>query len=542
LLGSGTRPLLAVPLLGVALLLSPGLRVPLAVAADRTDVPLKNWGGFSVYRDAVYDDLERLATAGLADRAILNTRPIPRIEAARMVARAIDRIRRDESGIYNARRDLEAVLDRLMQEFGPELRSLGVKVAVDLGPAPRFVAVLPVDRAQVRAGAATRDLSLVQNQGERFQRGINSAATFESRAQIGDFLTFYLQPEFSGNEEYVAARLHTGYAKLTLWNVELLVGRESLWWGPGFHGALVLGPNAPPLDQVRIGAAEPFRLPWVGEWVGPTKLVGFLARLETRRDHKRAKLAGIRATIAPLTALELGATYANMFDGDDRPRLKLKDYPEALFAATTTDQDVADARLRNNVVFGVDAEFRWSNVDRYGIPARDLRAYVEFGWDDTCCSTATIPDLDASSGLVGVHLLGLLGQEGVDLRLEWARSSILSFTHNQFTRGWWTRGEVLSHVMGTEGADLFARLTARVLSNVMIGLQGGWTEIGNTLSGFTGPKERRLAGGVDISYGFWDRYAIFAQSQLARVENRNFSAGDDGVDYLFRIELTRSFR
>ena len=45
--------------------LAPGFA---AVADDRTNLPLKNWSGFSLYRDAVYDDLERLVTAGLADR------------------------------------------------------------------------------------------------------------------------------------------------------------------------------------------------------------------------------------------------------------------------------------------------------------------------------------------------------------------------------------------------------------------------------------------------------------------------------------------
>ena len=31
-----------------------------AIAFDRTNLPLKNWGGFSEYRGATYDDLERL--------------------------------------------------------------------------------------------------------------------------------------------------------------------------------------------------------------------------------------------------------------------------------------------------------------------------------------------------------------------------------------------------------------------------------------------------------------------------------------------------
>src|SRR6266581_1013889 len=195
-----------------------------AAADDRTNLPLKNWGGFSLYRDAVYDDLERLVTAGLADRTLLNTKPLSRIEAARIVARAIERIRRDESGGLNARRDLEPVLDRLMEEFRPELAGLGVKVP-DAVAAPGTFSFTPVDRAQAFAGYASRQLSLIDEQGGTFQRGFNGGLTFESRLQIGDFLTFYVQPEFLGNLEYQALRLATGYVKLTLFNVELLVGR-----------------------------------------------------------------------------------------------------------------------------------------------------------------------------------------------------------------------------------------------------------------------------------------------------------------------------
>src|SRR5947199_8630342 len=105
-----------------------------AGAVDRTNVPLKNWGGFAEYRDSVYDDLERLVTAGLADRVLLNPKPLSRVEAARIVARAIEKIRRDDTGGLNARRDLEPVLDRLMEEFRVELASLGVHAPG--GPAP----------------------------------------------------------------------------------------------------------------------------------------------------------------------------------------------------------------------------------------------------------------------------------------------------------------------------------------------------------------------------------------------------------------------
>src|SRR6058998_2056628 len=140
--------------------------VPLAdaVAFDRTNLPLKNWGGFSEYRDATYDDLERLVTAGLADRTLLNTKPLSRIEAARIVARAIQKIRADEAGGLNARRDLEPVLDRLMEEFKTELASLGVRNS-EGATAPGVVSLTPIDRLQANLAYASKRFSLVNEQG-----------------------------------------------------------------------------------------------------------------------------------------------------------------------------------------------------------------------------------------------------------------------------------------------------------------------------------------------------------------------------------------
>src|SRR5438552_3586506 len=146
-------------LVAVAILTAPAT----AVAGDRTNIPLKNWGGFAEFRDAVYDDLERLVTAGLADRTLLNTKPLSRIEAARIVARAIQKIRGDDAGGLNARRDLEPVLDRLMEEFKVELVSLGVQAPGGSAP-PGFVSFLPLDRAQVFGAYASHQFSLVNSQ------------------------------------------------------------------------------------------------------------------------------------------------------------------------------------------------------------------------------------------------------------------------------------------------------------------------------------------------------------------------------------------
>jgi hypothetical protein len=176
------------------------------------------------------------------------------------------------------------------------------------------------------------------------------------------------------------------------------------------------------------------------------------------------------------------------------------------------------------------------------LPVQDARIYGEFGWDDTCCSTAFVPLREAASYLFGLHLLGLFGDEGLEWRFEYATSSRLSFTHNQFFNGYWTRGEVISHFMGRDGSDIFTRVSKRFSDDLMVGLSMNHADIGHTNLGAGLPRERRIAGGLDVSYRFGSVYSLFAQAQVMHADNRNFRAGDDGFDGLVLFELTRSFR
>jgi hypothetical protein len=101
---------------------------------------------------------------------------------------------------------------------------------------------------------------------------------------------------------------------------------------------------------------------------------------------------------------------------------------------------------------------------------------------------------------------------------------------------------VIGSAVGTDGRDYFARVTARLTPDMMLGVDFDRMIIGNTAFNFSGPQEERLGGAIDVSYRFWDRYSIFAQYMISDVKNRNFRAGDDGIDHLVRVEVTRSFR
>ncbi len=84
------------------------------------------------------------------------------MEAARIVARAIEHIRRDEPDGLNLRRDLEPVLGRLIEEFKVELAALGVQVPDGAKP-PGTFSFTPIDRALLSAGYSNHHLHRVEH-------------------------------------------------------------------------------------------------------------------------------------------------------------------------------------------------------------------------------------------------------------------------------------------------------------------------------------------------------------------------------------------
>ncbi|MBI2989162.1 MAG: hypothetical protein HYY45_20565 [Deltaproteobacteria bacterium] len=508
-------------------------------AFDRTNVPLKNWGRFSIYRSWVYDALEKIVLAGLADQVLLNSKPLSRVEAARIVGQAVRRLEWDKYGDYNHRGYLEELLYQLVEEFGPELGEMGIKTPLNRSHPSGFFAFNPVDHAEFGMGSAGRSQKTVNNFGQRFKKGVNAASTLDGRAQVGDFLSFYYQPEFSRDRDVSHGRLLSGYGKLTLWNTELTVGRESLWWGPGFRGSMSFSNNAFPLDQVRLSSAEPFRLPWLLSYLGPVKASLFVSQLEENRDLSRAKVSGWRVGFAPSRFAEFGFNRMFQFGGKGRGTLNPGQYLGLLFGQGSDDPSKA---TNVNNVMSFDGTLRIPDVERYILFARDAAIYFDFGWDDTLFGLI-VPD--KPGGIVGTYLTGLFGDPKLDLRVEYARTSDIQFFHGIYTSGFTNRGSVLSHFIGTQGNDLYARLTRWIRPDLLLGFQMAKSHIGPTVNPLSTNLSDSLSFGFDVSYRFSSNSSVFLGYDFARLRNENRkNAADKGPlknDNLFRIEFTRSF-
>jgi hypothetical protein len=507
-------------------------------AADRTDVPLRNWSGFAIHWNWTYDAIKKLVLAGLTDRAVLNTKPMTRLEMARIVAQAIAKITGDEGGQYADRRDLEDTLYRLLEEFQPDLAGLGVEAALQQGKPPGFFQIKPLDKLQVRTAYSKENYDLENNQGDSFEEGFNSRLATFSRGQVGDFFSATLSPELRINEEgSVNARVLEGFAAFTLYNVEAGGGRESLWWGPGFNGSMLLSTNGRPFDLIKVAAAEQFTLPWIFEYLGPTKLTYFLGQLGAGGEFPHTKVTGLRLNFTPASFLELGFSRVVQFNGEGRPAVGFGDYLQILFGPGS---DNLNSPLNNNTLLSADFSLRLTNVSRYLPVFRDLELYGELGWDDTCCNGVLIPLLPG--GIIGLYSPNLFGSAQTELRIEYAATSKIQFNSNIYSSGYAFEGRPIAHFIGTKGKDFFVRIGRWFGPDVLVGLGFDQSKIGLVTAGGTSlPREKRYVAELDVSYRVSKMLTLFGAYRYTSSDNQGSVPDLNITNHLLRLEATFSF-
>jgi hypothetical protein len=225
-----------------------------------TNVPLDHWS---------YDAVDKLAGYGLIDSALLTTRPVSRIEMARHIGQAMCRLRQEK----DPPTVLTAIMDRLQQEFGSELTAIGLADGLS---SDSFLK--PVEDPYVKYVHADKPPDIENVRGDTFRRGSNYRAGFASRATLADRFAFYLHPEYTDSSESDAdVDLIEGYGKVMMGPLEIEVGKDSLWWGPGRHGSILMSNNPAPFTLVKVTNPQPIELPWIFGVLGPFRAQWFLA-------------------------------------------------------------------------------------------------------------------------------------------------------------------------------------------------------------------------------------------------------------------------
>jgi len=180
-----------------------------------------------------------------------------REEMAEFVRQAV------EAASGSATQQDRAVLGRLAAEFAPEMIAIGASSALAAADAfaPRS-ALVPMGYFEPRVARSGEDTDIV---------GIyNAAAVGASGRYVTGAVTLSNLRRFLDGDRF--SRLEKLFVRGKTPNWEWEVGRDWLWWGPGYSGSMLLSDNSPAFDMVRL--AKDFHF---GRRIGSIKITQFAA-------------------------------------------------------------------------------------------------------------------------------------------------------------------------------------------------------------------------------------------------------------------------
>jgi hypothetical protein len=494
--------------------------LPNAVDAS-VNIPLHHWS---------YEAIERLTALGLIDQTMVVTKPYSRVQAAKAVAQGLERIRANSTEDDKLEAVAEPLLEQLVREFQPELRRQGV-LAQPRGSRPsgnlRFGGQWYSEASTFQVGVG--EVRFRENRGgEYYADGAQVQSDVRAWAEFSDWAAVTVQPKVISNQHALGAGatdtnlnfyMREFSLKLTAFNISLEAGRGTQWWGPGYHGSLLLTDHAFPMAMVKLGSEEPFRLPSFLAPLGQWKVNSFLSQLDNTRDFNRAQVFGLRVSYLPTNWLELGATRLTQFGGSGRNQ----SFPETVFDAYFNAPNQSGSEEVNEQVM-LDFRSRIPSIP-YLIPfPGGLQIYGELGSEDKW--SKAIPSRAAF--LAGIYIPQLFAGGTTDLRIEYADTDFTRrktsdhltgvwYNNSIYTSGMRYKGFPLGHHMGTDGIDFFVRSTRFLTDRMRIGSTFNYQERNRGLP----VHERKYEVGADLTW--W--YTPTVQIGFNYVAQRIYSPG-----------------
>jgi hypothetical protein len=339
----------------------------------------------------------------------------------------------------------------------------------------------PVDSFYLRYAYNSSDSQALvyNNDGDRYRRGSNERAGFDTIAEL-DWFSFYIAPEFrypdndvrpiknakkapspifcgsDCNADFTSENgadlsLKGAYGVVSFLGLDLTVGKDSQWWGPGYHGALLLSNNAEPFTMVRLENPEPVLLPWILKYLGPFRWTFFVTKLESdREDVPHPYFWGMRVDFKPHPYVEIGLERTAMLCGEGRTCSAGTWWDS--FTGANENQSGKEA---GNQLAGFDVKVTLP------FQLQPVQVYTEIAGED---ESGGLPSRMAY--LYGIYLPRILSAERVGLRAEYAINHINDhpyywYSHHIYTSGYTYDSGIIGHHMGSDSKDLYAEISYR---------------------------------------------------------------------------------
>ncbi len=466
-------------------------------------VPLESW---------VYPVIDRLAGLGYIHSNFDSERPFTRLECARLASEAAGNASSDDTPA-----SVVAMIDELQQEFAPESE-------VWAGNSENRSAVLEsvYTRATEITGPVLRDgyhfgQTIYNDYGRPYGRGFNSITGFSARATSGP-LVFYFRGEYQhapGNPDYSSAvkaqitnaemvasvftgpgtpqlsnpfpaesrfRIVEAYVGLSFSGNQLTLGPQSLWWGPGAGGPLMLTDNAEPLNMIRLSRVAPLQIPVVSDFLGPLRYDVFFGQTEGHHFILRGQnllgpdlatqpfVQGQRFSFKPTSNFEFGLTRTGLFGGTGYPLTASYLFRTTFSAA---NYDVGDVRKPGDRRSGVDITYRVPKL-------RDWLTWYAEEFSEDEISPLFFPRMSAMRS--GIYASRLPWLPRLDLRVEGVYTDVPNYGPGKgyfyfnatYRDGFTKNGDLIGDWIGRDGRGVNA--TSKIWLSAKNSLQLSYRE------------------------------------------------------------------
>jgi membrane-associated phospholipid phosphatase len=255
----------------------------------------------------IYPAFDRLIAMGFVRSAGLSLRPWTRLECVRLLEEAQDGGEDGDAEVIDSPQG-EQLIATLNQEFAPEMKQLEYGNPGTLQVESLYTRFTGISGTPLVQGTHYDfGQTLINDFGRPYEAGFNNVTGFSTWGSSGRVVA-YLRGEYQyapGSPGLPALarenikeidslpevpspnpspstnrfRLLDAYVGVTASNWQFSFGRQSLWWGPGEGGPMLLSNNAEPIDMFRISRVSPIELPWIFRRLGLLRVEFFVGRL-----------------------------------------------------------------------------------------------------------------------------------------------------------------------------------------------------------------------------------------------------------------------
>nr|WP_318248315.1 capsule assembly Wzi family protein [Geomonas agri] len=368
------------------------------------------------------------------------------------------------------------------------------------------------------------------NDGMVYHSGSNLDLRGSGGLYFGSIASAAIEPMLMWSEEGEEAtlRLNKGYAKLGGKGLELEVGRDENWLGPGYRGAITLTNNAKNFDIIKLSSPELVKTKYL--WDLKYSLI--FSRLEktvTNGQERQPFFFAGKLAMKPLDNLEFGINLGRQVGGPG---------VDNSVGATVRGMVGGTGDDNSNTIAGFDL--------RYRLPwLRNTELYGELSGED---SAAFWPIVE--SYVAGFYIPRLTQSGQDDLRFEYFRGHRILYTNSTFPEGYLRYNMPIGHSQGGATQDFFLRYSHWFSVRNNLALEAFHTRRGDygrmtvDATGSFDPAgvmqsiERKNALRASWTFPFskeWNALLLYGQEWI---HNYDLRAGETQMNQLVRAELS----